>query len=281
MPTHSISIRVDKSTFQTWARSMAVLRTQWQVPVAGVDDVSALPPLPARYRFSGLKLLREVGLAASRPDVLADRARHFAILRSATAIAEGDRFLLVQELARSDAHKKQVLSDEVGSGFALLIARKLLGARRFMDLRVALDDGLVVLDLPRAEQPDYVARTSIPSQLVIIEAKGTQKSLTYSRTQVRRGCEQVANVSAGDPSITIAHRIAVGIALARVMVRLCMSVILDRRILSHSDSRETQTRSSPVHTSPTLPRSWGTRRQTIARADGAPRPPTTRWRPKK
>lgn len=217
MPTHAISIRVDKKTFQKWARSMATLRTQWQVPVTGIDDVTKLPTLPARYRFSGLKLLREVGLAAaSRSDVLNDPARHFAILKYATAIADGDRFLLVSDLARSDSHKKKVLSDEMGAGFAFLVARELLGARRFLDLRMALDDGLVQLAVPRAEQPDYVAHTSTPGQLIVVEAKGTQSNPGYSRTQVRRGCEQVANVAVVDPSTQVTHRVAIAIALARM-----------------------------------------------------------------
>lgn len=150
-------------------------------------------------------------LAASKPDVLADPAGHFALLRYATAIADGDRFLLVPELARSDAHKKKVLSDEMGSVFALLIARKLLGARGFMDRRRAIDDDLVVLNVPRAAQPDYVALTR---DLVVVEAKGTQSNLTYSRAQVRRDCAQVPNVNAAHP-MKITHRIAIVIALAR------------------------------------------------------------------
>src|SRR4051812_48438865 len=114
MPVQSISIRVDGNTFRRWAFSMNALRATYRVPVVSVGDVSGLPALKEKVRFSGLRLLNEVGLAASRPEVLHDPARHFAVLKYATSIASSPHFLLHRELPRVDQHKRKVLSDEMG-----------------------------------------------------------------------------------------------------------------------------------------------------------------------
>lgn len=214
MAAHSIEIKVDGATFSRWATSLASLRYRRRVEVVGVDNVSGLPPLPGVLDFSGLKLLHDVGLASTKPHVLNDPSRLFAVLKYASSMSDQVPFALRGHVKEGDTHKKKVLSDELGAGFSFLFARRVLGATRFMDLWTARSSGLVRLSGKRSKEPDYVCHGSSPFDLKVLEAKGTQSSHSYSREQVRQGCKQVAACKIAAPGYSIGQRAAVGVSLS-------------------------------------------------------------------
>jgi hypothetical protein len=83
-----------------------------------------------------------------------------------------------------------------------------------MDLHHALDQGIVTLALPRGQRPDYLARC-LDETLVVIESKGSQGDPSYTRNQqIRRGCEQAAQVLATAFGGSIKHRVVIGSSFA-------------------------------------------------------------------
>jgi hypothetical protein len=222
--THYIRIRVDRTTLRQWAAALTPLRRRYVVPVVSVGDVSGLPPIPGAIGFTGLKLLQEVGLATTRPNVLDDPARHFALLKYATSLADTDKFALHREAKHIDAHKKRVASDEFGCGFAFLFARRVLEVKHFLDLRTAVNDGLVQLPTALSKQPDYIASGRDRTKLVALEAKGTQSGAGDSRRQVLSGCKQVAACAVAYPSYSIVSRVAIGVSLNREEQRVSTTV---------------------------------------------------------
>jgi hypothetical protein len=90
MAAQSITLKVDAATFNRWASSLTVLRSRFRVPLR---PVSQLPfKLPRAIMFTGLELLRYLGLACSRLQSVDDPARLFGILRYATALAAHRRY---------------------------------------------------------------------------------------------------------------------------------------------------------------------------------------------
>lgn len=211
MPVQSITMSVDGKTFRTWALAMHALRAVFRVPVVTVGDVSGLPRVTSRLRFSGLRLLNEVGLAASRPELLHDPARHFAVLKYATAIAATDQFLLDGDIPLVDQHKRKVLSDDMGAGFSFVAARSLLGAGYFLDLNTAVRRGKVVNKGRSRKAPDYVALLR-GGGLALVEAKGTQTRY-YAPRQIQQGCLQLRPWAAARSDYPIRYRAAFGIEL--------------------------------------------------------------------
>lgn len=211
VPVQSISIRVDGKTFRRWTSSMNALRAIYTLPVVAVGSVSGLPPLRQTVKFSGIRLLGEIGLAASRPDMLHNPARHFAVLKYATSLSSCAEFLLHQSIPRVDQHKRKVLSDDFGAGFSFVAARPLLGATFFLDLKTAILKGKVVRKRGGTQEPDYVAL--LPgNELALVEAKGTQTRY-YAKRQVKAGCDQLKPWKAGRIGYPIKYRAAIGIEL--------------------------------------------------------------------
>ena len=157
MPVSSIKIDVDRATYLTWSRAMANMSRQFSVPLVPVGPVAGLPPLPSTISFTGLDLLNDVGRAATRPDVVDDPERLFAFLRYASKISTSAPNLRLRSNGSiRDRHKAAVLSDEIGSGFALLVAGRVLGTSIFLDLHDAIRRGLVATPAPNAVVPDFV-----------------------------------------------------------------------------------------------------------------------------
>lgn len=215
MGAHNIRVRVDKATLKKWAGALAPLRRRFVVPLVPIGNVAGLPALPTGIGFSGLKLLQDVGLATTRPNVLDDPARHFALLKYASSLSDVAKFALHRDAKKADAHKKKVASDEFGCGFAFLVARRVLNAKHFLDLRTAVDDGIVALPTAISKQPDYIASGHDRTRLIALEAKGTQSGVSDSKRQVTAGCKQVAACTIADATYSFVARAAVGISLAR------------------------------------------------------------------
>jgi hypothetical protein len=78
-----------------------------------------------------------VGRACSRLERRDDPAKLFALLKYGTAMASGSDLRLLDEQEDLDSHKKKVLSDEVGSGMALLVAEQTYGRTRWLDFETA------------------------------------------------------------------------------------------------------------------------------------------------
>lgn len=164
-------------------------------------------------RFSGFDLLLDAGLACTRPEMVDDPERFFALFRYATKISTSHRNMkLTSEVSDMDTHKKKVLSDEFGCGFAFLVARRLLNTHIFLDTTTALRRGLVSTASPKSQQPDYIGWDFTGNTVVVLEAKGTQ-SRGYCRKQIAKGCDQIRSVSFRKGLSVI--RVAVGVELKR------------------------------------------------------------------
>lgn len=213
MPITATEFSVDKGTFLRWWNIFSDLQHLYEVPLQAVGSLPALPSLPPTVRFTGLELLLDVGLACTRPELADDPERLFALFRYATKISTGDpNMKLISEVSDMDTHKKKVLSDEFGCGFAFLVARHLLNTYKFLDTKTALRQGLVKTASPKSQQPDYIGWDPLSNTLVVLEAKGTQ-SRGYCRTQIARGCNQIRSVNI--PNSVSVTRIAVGVELKR------------------------------------------------------------------
>lgn len=86
MPISTIRIDVDQQTFDNWSLAMGNLAQSFTVPVNEVTPIPGVT-LPSSLSFSGVELLNEVGRAATRPDIVDDPDRLFALFRYGTKIA--------------------------------------------------------------------------------------------------------------------------------------------------------------------------------------------------
>src|SRR5690349_7075251 len=128
MPISTIKIDVDQATFDNWAQAMANAARNFTVPSTALQLIPGVQ-LPPVLQFSGVDLLNEVGRATTRPDVIDDPDRLFALFRYGTKISNQiPNFRLSNARRLRDIHKSSVLSDELGAGFALLFASRVLGA---------------------------------------------------------------------------------------------------------------------------------------------------------
>jgi len=200
-----IRIAVDQPTFDQWLSSLVVLRQTYLLPLTFTTPVAGISTPPQSALTTGERLLLDIGRACSRPDVLDDPGRLFAVFRYALAISSRHPVLTLSPSYKGlDTHKKKVLSDEFGCGAAFLIAGELLGANNFLDLETAVAYGLVATTAPRSRRPDYIAPLN-SGRLLVLEAKGNQQSSQYSvQVQIPKGCDQVSRVAVvapGDPQI--------------------------------------------------------------------------------
>ncbi len=189
------------------------LRRVYTVPLRVVNNAPMPASLPQNLQFTGLELLLDVGLACTRPEMTDDPERLFALLRYGTKLSPANTNLRLKgSVAELDSHKKKVLSDEFGCGFAFLAARRLLNTSVFLDTTTARRQGLLTTTSTKSQQPDYIGMNHVGGELIVLEAKGTQTK-GYCRKQVRAGCGQVTKVNfKGGVKAT---RIAIGTELQR------------------------------------------------------------------
>ena len=157
MPNTFTEIGVDKGTFLRWLNVFSDLQRVYEVPFRKVGSLPALSSLPPTLRFTGLDLLLDVGRACTRPEMVDDPERLFALFRYATKISTGDpNMRLTSQVSEMDTHKKKVLSDEFGCGFAFLAARRLLNTTMFLDTTTAVRGRWIGTASPKSRQPDYI-----------------------------------------------------------------------------------------------------------------------------
>ena len=179
-----ITISVDNATFDQWTASLSVLQRSYLIPLVFTASIPGVASPPAAVDVTGERLLLDVGRACSRPEILDDPGRLFAVLRYASAVS--DRypvFTLTKPFWRLDTHKKKVLSDEFGCGAAFLLASELFGATTTIDLETAVANGWIATLAPKSRRPDYAVRLPTGG-LVILEAKGTQSGPSYASDQL-------------------------------------------------------------------------------------------------
>ncbi len=217
MPVTFVELGVDRTTFIQWSNMLSGLRQMYSVPLQYVGTVSGLTSPPQTLQFTGLDLLLDIGRACTRPEINDDPERLFAIFRYATKISSSmssnnPNLRLVSQVADMDIHKKKVLSDEFGCGFAFIVARRLFNADIFLDTFTAMRLGILNTSSPRSQQPDYFSVSLAGAKALIIEAKGTQSN-NYCLSQIAKGCNQVKAVNL--PSINSAIRVVIGAELRR------------------------------------------------------------------
>lgn len=213
MAISTIQIDVDQQTFQNWSLAMTNLARSFTVPINVVTPISGVT-VPSSISFTGVELLNEIGRAATRPDVIDDPDRLFALFRYGTKVAsQTPNFRLSTARRIRDIHKSSVLSDEVGAGFALLFASRVLGASIFLDLPDAVRRRRITTPAPKSVVPDYVGLYGPNNSTVILEAKGTQTRGRCLSKQLPKGCTQVSSVSV--PAGRAVMRVVVGTELHR------------------------------------------------------------------
>ena len=211
-----IRIRIDKSTFDRLVQYWTSLPNTFTVPIEKVGNCSALGTIPQNITFNGLDLLLAIGQACSRPRLNFDPAQLFALFKYAGAIARtGGQLRLDDGLQKTDSHKLAVLSDEFGCGMSFLVAQQLFGTTYFMDFETAVSNNWLRTTATKRQRPDFVGQADgSNTELVLLEAKGTQSSHDYCKnTQITKGCQQVRNVRLVSAAFSIGKRAAVGLAL--------------------------------------------------------------------
>jgi hypothetical protein len=174
----------------------------------------------------------------------------FSLLKYPGIISPQASFLFRASTAQIDTHKKKVISDEFGCGMAFSVARQVFGKTEFLDFQTAVGLGLVTTAAPQSRQPDYLAwGESLPSEIMLLEAKGTQTSLSYGISQISSACEQLqaANVIANGYTQA---RVAVATVLMREAAAVPTTIYIgdpDSRspfeYMLHGDARDAIQRS--------------------------------------
>ncbi len=215
MAVSRIQIEVDRNTYLNWVQAFGRLRLSSSVDLQLVGTIAGIPTPPPQVQFTGFELLEAIGLACTRPHVTDDPERLFALLKYCTKLARlASNFRLVSDVGQLDPHKKKVLSDEFGCGFAILTCGKWLGTRLYLDLHEAVTRGFVSTSASVSRQPDYLAMGVPGTSIVVLEAKGTQSHGYCRRAQIPSGCRQVQTVMiTGAPNVA---RIVIGTEVQRV-----------------------------------------------------------------
>lgn len=214
-PESTITVALPATAFANLSSALQNAGREFSVSLVPVGDCTALGPLPPAVQFTGLELLFAIGRACSRPDVLDDPSRLFALFKYCNVISLADEFRLKRDVESVDSHKKKVLSDEFGCGMSFIVGSQCFGANFFLDFSTAVQRGWVATTAPKSRRPDYVTKPSgVSGELTLLEAKGTQTSLQYSQQdQIPSGCNQLESVNLVDSSYSIQKRAVVGIAL--------------------------------------------------------------------
>ena len=166
-----------------------------------VASVQARP----QWTIRAISLLHKIGTLTTPAWVnLAQLSASWATRRYFWAIADGNGgqqdFRLSEDARRLDFHQKTLLSDEMGVGFAGLLAEEILNASSFADVSKALDDPTVHQDVQQVgtAQPDYLMwGEDAQSPYYVVECKGCQTNSSTSMDQIRRGLEQVPSLVFG------------------------------------------------------------------------------------
>lgn len=226
MAVNEVRIQVDRKTFYRWGSQLRALRIAHTVPITVLPLSSSagttpFPSVQTPIRFRGLTFLSDIGRACSRPESMDDPARFFAILRYASAIDRFSRELRLDDsIGDMDPHKKKVLSDEFGCGMAFLVSRKVFGARLWLDFDSVATRDWVITAAPRSRRPDYLAiirrNPSNSSDVMLLEAKGTQTSVSYCRSrQIPSGCAQLSKpIFQWYRPVNLLWRVVTGVALS-------------------------------------------------------------------
>jgi len=183
------------------------------VPVIN-QSPAQLPGLAAQVQFNGLSLLLDIGLACTTPHHSGLHSM-FSILKYPSLISEMPGLRFRNATTQIDTHKKKVISDEFGCGAAFMVARSLFQKTQFLDFRTAVAIGLVKTNAPQSREPDYLAwGPQNSSSVMLLEAKGTQTSLTYATSQIIDACDQLVQATVIAPGYSQA-RVAVALSLMR------------------------------------------------------------------
>jgi hypothetical protein len=148
-----IELTVDSATFARFRNAWAQLAQIRSVPLITHTAVPGFP-LPATLQFSGVDILSAVGRACTRPEDATAPAALFPLLKYVESLAPGGLLMLSDDIEFLDRHKKTVLSDEFGSGAALMVAERLLQTPQVLDVETGLLLGVVDTDAPRSRRPD-------------------------------------------------------------------------------------------------------------------------------
>ncbi|HJU43778.1 MAG TPA: hypothetical protein VJ691_13215 [Vicinamibacterales bacterium] len=190
-----------------------------QVRTVSLRTHTAVPgfSLPTALGFTGVDLLSAIGRACTRPEDATAPSALFPLLKYVESVAASGSLALSDDIGFLDRHKKTVLSDEFGSGAALMVAERLLKTPKLLDVETGLTMGVVNTNAPRSRRPDFVGTTmESPPRVLVIEAKGTQSPGAYFLRQVIDGCDQLQalNVAGSWTGLSVV-RVAIGLRLRR------------------------------------------------------------------
>jgi len=159
--------------------------------------------LPARIHISRLCLLYLTGVLNTPIRPSFDLRHMYAILRYWWAFDVNRSDLALDPMvAEIDRHQKNLLSDEIGCGFAGA-AMLLFGATHYAEVDRLIRLGYANLVRFRdRSQPDYVAIDFVNHRVIVCEAKGSQSSTNYHQLQLARGKNQVSNLNFVIPGYT-------------------------------------------------------------------------------
>lgn len=153
---------------------------------------------PQYVQVAPAEILAALGrITTPRVDNLADISSTWAKIRYIWAIEPtpaGTRMCLSQTAREIDFHQKALLSDEMGVGIAYYVVENFFRGTNPVDVDIALNNRL----LPNLRQiystkPDYLFEQPGGIYLVV-ECKGSQGSNSDSKSQLRRGLEQVPSL---------------------------------------------------------------------------------------
>jgi hypothetical protein len=159
--------------------------------------------LPTRIQISRLGLLYLTGVLNTPIGPSFDLRHMYAILRYWWAFDAGRTDLALNPMvAEIDRHQKNLLSDEIGCGFAGE-AMLLFGVTHYSEVDRLIRLGYANLVRTRdRSQPDYVGIDFLNHRVIVCEAKGSQSSTTYHQLQLARGKNQVSNLNFVVPGYT-------------------------------------------------------------------------------
>lgn len=131
----------------------------------------------------------------------AELSRRWALARYIWAFTPGkphEPLRLSPEVRQIDRHRKAVLSDDMGVGFAYWIMEGFFEAPNCIDVLVALGQKSWPIRLTMARSPDYLFFDDPSAVTFVVEAKGNQSSVQASYDQISSGTGQIPSVQFTD-----------------------------------------------------------------------------------
>ena len=176
-------------------------------------DTSSWPPNQAppntlintSYTFNIPLVLLQIGELTTPPHRGGiSLSEYWAYVRYFNALTSSTSLELTQEYGELDSHQKTILSDDFGMGFsmgylidALNLSTPVPGQFFINSMLGAMGgaySGKKINKRGPGKSPDYIARDSL-GMWHIIECKGTQTSIEYSKAQLLKGISQKNTVS--------------------------------------------------------------------------------------